>query len=630
MASRPGGRDPLLLLEAARQAVRRAPFAAGAQANLAMILIIIRRADLALVAGRNAILLSPATGAFYRTLGHAFLTQGERHMAARALRRAIRVTPHDANAYLSLADAGFDRAQPQPAVAVAAADSAHAIGCCRQAILLKPDHTVAFNTLGTLLRTAGHATAARTAFRHAATLSPDFPEARNNLGVASAECDDPEISVRACRQAIVLRPNYADAYNNLGTAWHVMGQFAAAARAFRHAIALQPDNPDPHNNLGAILCAEGRIDAAIASYDRALARQSNNPLFHLNHATALLHRGDFPAGWAEYDTARQALATPLPVSQPKWAGEPLSGRTLLLHAEQGFGDILQFCRYVPILARQGARIVLRVRAPLVRLLRSLAGVAVVGSLDDPMPPFDYHLPLVSLPPLLGTTLDTIPADVPYLWPVPGEITAWRQRLAALPGRKIGLVWAGDPRAYHREAHQLDRRRSIPLALFAPLGAIPGISLISLQMGDAAAQAHPPPPGLILHDGMAQVSDFADSAALVSTLDLVITVDTAAAHLAGALGVPVWILSRYDGCWRWLQGRDDSPWYPTARLFRQQQPLDWGPVIDRVCQALIALNPPVAPGEPQQNRALPGSPAEIKPGRITGGKTGTAKPGIPAG
>ena len=257
---------------------------------------------------------------------------------------------------------------------------------------------------------------------------------------------------------------------------------------------------------------------------------------------------------------------------------------LLVHSEQGLGDTLQFCRFVPIVA-QGAKIVLEVQPPLHRLLADLPGIAEIVAEGDKLPPFDLHCALLSLPRFLGTSLETIPGEVPYLTADPLLVSAWRRRLAGLAGLKIGLVWAGGPRPDEPAESSVDRHRSMPLARLAALAEVEGVSFVSLQKGPPAAQAAQPPPGMVLHDFTAELDDFADTAALVEALDLVISVDTAVAHLAGALGKPVWLLNRFDTCWRWLLGRDDSPWYPTLRQFRQPAAEDWDSVIAAVKAAL---------------------------------------------
>ena len=260
---------------------------------------------------------------------------------------------------------------------------------------------------------------------------------------------------------------------------------------------------------------------------------------------------------------------------------------LLLHAEQGQGDTLQFCRYATMLGSRG-RIILEAPGPLVRLLGSLRGVEQLVRQGDPLPRFDLHCSLLSVPLICQTTLGTIPAEAPYLSADPVQAAAWRERLASLPGLKVGLVWAGGSRPEQPETLAIDRRRSMPLATMAPLGEVTGCSFVSLQKGEPAHQSAQPPPGLFVHDFTAELADFADTAALIEALDLVISVDTAVVHLAGALGKPVWLLNRFDSCWRWLLDRDDSPWYPTLRQFRQTVPGDWDRVLHRVSMELARL------------------------------------------
>jgi hypothetical protein len=260
-----------------------------------------------------------------------------------------------------------------------------------------------------------------------------------------------------------------------------------------------------------------------------------------------------------------------------------------VYAEQGFGDTLQFCRYVPLLAAT-ARVILEVPKPLLRLLSALPGVSQAVATGDPLPDFDLYCPLVDLPLAFGTTVATIPNQVPYLQADPDQVTLWRQRVEGLPGLRVGMVWSGAPRPELPKVDNVDHRRSIPLKQLAPLGQVPGVSLVSLQKGDRATQAKLPPPSLTIADWTEELDDFAVTAALIEALDLVISVDTSVAHLAGALGKPVWVLSRYDACWRWLRDRTDSPWYPTAKLFRQPVAGDWASVIAEVTIALRRCAP----------------------------------------
>jgi len=491
-----------------------------------------------------------------------------------------------------------------------------------RALVLQPDYHEAQYNLGNLRRAEGDLPAAMAAFRRAIALRPDAPEAHNNLGNALQQVGR-LVEARACyERALALRPTHASALNNLGNVCRAEGQLAEARALFERALALKPGYADAHNNLAIVLRLDGRfadalvhydravaltpkaagplnnrgnllqdlgrLDEAAASFKQALAIEPEFPAAHHNLGMALLAAGRFEAGWREYEWRWRIPHATDPADRfgvPPWRGEsPIEG-TLLLHAEQGFGDTLQFCRYAPLLAGRGHRIVLEVPPALVRLMGSLEPRIDIVAQGDALPPFDLHCPLLSLPLACGTQLASIPSIGPYLAADPAAQELWRRRLAADGARlKVGLVWSGNPRADRPELAAIDRRRSIAADLLAPLAACPGVRFYSLQQQGGAA-----PASLGLVDVMAEMTDFADTAALVANLDLVISVDTAVAHLAGALGRPVWLLNRFDSCWRWLAGRDDSPWYPSLRLFRQTQPGDWAGVVARVGQALEALS-----------------------------------------
>jgi hypothetical protein len=393
--------------------------------------------------------------------------------------------------------------------------------------------------------------AAIACFRHALHLKPDFPEARNNLGNALREQRQLDDAIACYRVAIGLRPDYPEAHNNLGTALMEQGRLDEAAASYRNAILYKPDYPDPHANL----------------------------------ATVLLAQGDMAAGWREYEwrwEMRQMIGGRRGFAQPQWQGEAAEGRTLLIHAEQGYGDTLQFCRYATLAAAAGLRVIIEAPKPLVRLLRSVPGVDLVLRSGAELPAFDLHCPMLSLPLALGTTLATIPGATPYLHAEAAQAASWQARLAAIAGGgpRIGLVWAGNPGLSLPAKAAMDRRRSLSPEQLAPLLETPGMRFFNLQKDGPAAPAQFP-----LVDVMGEMGDFADTAALIVNLDLVISVDTAVAHLAGALGKPVWLLNRFDTCWRWLTGRCDSPWYPTLRIYRQPRPADWDAVLAEVARDL---------------------------------------------
>ncbi|MDC7786687.1 tetratricopeptide repeat protein [Rhodoplanes sp. TEM] len=435
-----------------------------------------------------------------------------------------------------------------------------------------------------VLRQRGDDAGAEAALREVIALRPDWPTAHVGLGMVLKDTGRLEEALRCHHEAVRLDPRSAAAWTTLGVALHAVDEFEAAEAAHRKAIALAPEAVEPCCNLGRLMHDLGRLDEARALHEAAVARAPDDGTARFNLATALLLDGDFARGFAEYEWRRRpGVLVPAVRSfaVPEWRGEPLHGRTLLLHAEQGLGDTLQFVRFVPVVAAHAARIVLEVQAPLAGLLaRSLPGVAVVAA-GTPLPPHDCHLPLLSLPVRLGTTLDTLPAAVPYLRPAPDTVAAWRERLAARAGLKVGLVWAGNPK------HRFDRRRSLPLARLLPHLPAGGVALHSLQKDlrpdDRAALAGRPD----IVDLSGALGDFSDTAAVVAALDLVVSVDSAVAHLSGALAKPTLLLTPHALDWRWLRDRADSPWYPTMRLIRQSRAGDWSDVLVRLQEALRA-------------------------------------------
>jgi len=380
------------------------------------------------------------------------------------------------------------------------------------------------------------------------------------------------------------RPHDPSVLNNLGNAQAALGQFRAAQMSYRKAIHLNPAFVDPHVNLGSVLTDLGRLDEADAAYMEALRLRPDMAEAHLRRAVTLLKAGRFREGWEEYEwrgrTQQMAgMARKFPV--PQWNGEPLRDRVLLVHAEEAIEDTLQFCRYAARIG--GGRVVLEVSAPLARLLGSLAGISAVVARGDPLPPYDLHCPLPSLPGVFGTTIENVPADVPYLGVEAAECAAWRRRLDGLPGLRVGLAWVDESRPHPGGA--AGRRPGLPTAL-SSLAGIPGVTFVSLQGLAAAAHHDTSLPGLTLVDFSSELQDFGAAAALVQELDLVISVDSTLVHLAGALGKPVWLLNQYGGSWRWLLARNDSPWYPSLRQFRQATSGDWSEVVGVVRAALL--------------------------------------------
>ncbi len=380
----------------------------------------------------------------------------------------------------------------------------------------------------------------------------------------------------------------AATHHLLGLAQAEQGHFQAAIGSFSQAVALDLKAAASWSNLGMILKIEGNFEAAIEAHDQAVALHPDEPRFRVNRAVAQLKAGHWESAWRDYEWRLRSADTALPrldrlLPSLSEIGN-LRGLTIVALHEEGFGDTLQFLRYLPLLAERGARVLACVPQPLVRLMAAVPGVAGVSSDPDRLPAHDYVCPFFSLPRAFGTTIDNIP-PAPRLAPDPVLTSQW---LPWLPpdGLRVGLVWAGQSRPWLPGFRTLDRRRSMRLAAFQPLTDVDGARFISLQMGPVAEQS--PPPGMTLFEPMAQVLDFADTAAIVAALDVVVSVDTSMVHLAGLSGKPVFLLDRYDGCWRWLSGRRDSPWYPNLTIFRQDKPGDWAAPMARVAASLDAM------------------------------------------
>ena len=503
---------------------------------------------------------------------------GRLDAAENLYREVLRQRPGEADALRLLGAIAQARGEPEAAVAL-----------FREALAARPGFAFAQNDLGQALASLGRFDEAESAWRAAVASDPDFFEARANLGNRLAAQGEWAAAEMHYREAARLNPQDANAHNNLAAALYQQGS-GEAAEHFRHAVALSPEFAAAHSNLGAALAQQNRHREAVSPLRRALALAPEDVGAHVNLALSLLALGEFAEGWREYEWRRKMTEGPRPSALPEWRGEPLAGRRILLLPEQGFGDAIHFMRYAPLVAARDGRAILEMPAELARLAASLDGVEEIVAAGGPEPECDFAAPLMSLPLVFGTALATIPGRVPYLAAAPQAVARWRARLAPLPGRKVGLVWAGSRRRDQPGAAAIDRRRSMRLADLAPLAGCRGVSFVSLQKDEPGREAQSPPCGMLVHDWTQELADFADTAALVAALDLVISVDTAVVHLAGALGKPVWVLSRHDGCWRWLLDRDDTPWYPSLRLFRQKRPGDWAEVVGRVASALSRRHP----------------------------------------
>ena len=457
------------------------------------------------------------------------------------------------------------------------------VECQKQSIARDPQYTAAYFNLGNAYRDLSQPEAAIEALQTAVAQKPDFPQAYNNLGLAQYDAGRFEDALACYDKALTSKPDYADAYLNMGNALRELGRPDAAAVSFQKAIVLDRDLFEAHNNLGNVLMEQDQLEAAAASYATAIGLKPDNPGAHKNLGIISLLQGDFETGWPEYSWRRLEDDPVFKVRNykpPFWDGEDLTGKTIFVYPEQGLGDIIQFVRYLPMLRQRGGRVAFDIPLPMARLMWDLDGIDVSLKDGDTLPPFDYHIPLLELPKLLGTTLDTIPAAKAYLHADKNLVEAWGERLGPKEEFRIGLVWGGNL------DHLNERNRSIEPELFLPLVETPGVSALSLLVGrdGEAGRVF----GDVVTDLAPDLGDFADTAAAITNMDLVISVDTAVAHLAGALGTMVWTLLPFNSDWRWMLGRDDSPWYPSMRLFRQEKREDWEGVIERVAAELADL------------------------------------------
>jgi tetratricopeptide (TPR) repeat protein len=475
-----------------------------------------------------------------------------------------------------------------------------ALGDYDRAVELLPDHSAAYwNNRGLALGELNRWPEAAESLTKALALDPAYTDAEANLSVARRRLGQLEAALRSADRALALQPHHPQALTTRGLALAALGRFEAALESHEQALALRPDYLQALNNAGVALDALDRTDEALTRFDAALAIDPGFAEAEFNSALALLRAGRWVEGWRRHEARWRRKGEPGPTypDAKLWlGGTELEGRTILLHAEQGLGDTLQFCRYAPLVKALGARVILEVQPPLKALLVNLEGVDQVIGVGERVPPFDLHAPLLSLPlalsaPLLsafaGMSGDRFVPEPPSLAADPSRADVWRTRLPTTGGLRIGLVWAGNA------AHGNDRNRSIPAAALAPLIAVArniGAQMISLQKeirpSDLAWLEQMP--DLIRVDE--QLTDFADTAALISICDLVISVDTSVAHLAGALGRPLWLLLPKPCDWRWMSNREDTPWYPRARLFRQAEPGDWAQVLNRVARALVDVHP----------------------------------------
>ena len=559
---------------------------------------------------KKMLALFPQASTVYSVLGATLISQGKTEQALKVYDKAIQLKPDYLDAYynrgIALQNLGQveeaiesydkvielnpDYAQAHNNRGNAFIDLGHIVGavkCYDQAIQLNPDYAEAYNNLGNAHKELGQLEEAIKKYDKAVQLKPDYAEAYYNRGIALNEFDRLEDAIKSYDRAIEIKPDYAEPYHNRGIALKELGKVEEAIKSYDHAIQFKPDFVKAYNNHGLALQDCGRLEEAIKSYEQALQISPKYYSARYNRSLAWLLGGKLQQAWPEYEFRFKAFEDQKRTFRKgiQWKGEPLEDKLVFVYPEQGTGDIIQFMRYLPLIKKLGGKVIFEVRQPLVRLVETFKGYDKLWTHKQnrdlsSINRFDYHVAIMSLPGLFNTTLENIPSASPYLSADNKLLRMWQTRLASKELFKVGIVWAG------AGGHKKDHMRSIRLSDFKVLKDIKGLKLFSLQKEKHAKWTDIDPGEVVDIDLGAKIIDFADTAAIIENLDLVVSVDTSVVHLAGALGKEVWTLLPYSPDWRWMLNRNDSPWYPSMRLFRQPSPCDWKSVLQAVRKALI--------------------------------------------
>jgi tetratricopeptide (TPR) repeat protein len=565
------------------RAVRLQPESAQARLDLGVALAESRRFDesaaqleqaLHLLPGSAAIEKGPrqSLGMLLNNLGIEFANVGKLDMAAACCRKAAELTPDEPSFHGNLGNVLTQQAKFDEAVA-----------CYRRVLELDDRAAPAYVGLGGIAMHRKQFAEAAARFRRALELDPGLVEFHHHLGIVLTEQGQYSEAEASFRRLLELQPRHAEGCNNLGVALAKQEKMSEAADWFRRSLQMRPNDAQTHYNLGNVLEVQNKLADAVLSFQRVLALNPDYEGAELALGLSLLASGRLREGWPHYESRWQTPELKdVRRYEPRWKGEDLAGGTILLSHDQGFGDAIQFVRYAELLQQRGAKVIVECAAPVARLLSTCPGVDDVVIVGKPLPAFDFALPLVSLPGVLGTTLETIPARVPYLRADAGLVERWRDELGHEPALKVAIAWHGRP------SHPNDRIRSIPLSHFESIARTAGIRLYSIQVGHGREQLATIAKDWPIVDLGDKLGDFCDTAAVLCNCDLLITCDSAPAHLAGALGLPVSVALRFTPDWRWMLERDDSPWYPTIRLFRQTQRGDWGDVFERIAAELQSM------------------------------------------
>lgn len=524
---------------------------------------------------REILRFQPDNFVVYNDLGNLLQEKGQLDEAIVSYKKAITLNPAFAGVYFNLAETYQEKGQIDEAISY-------------YQIMLQhhPNHAESYNNLGIIFQEKGQFARAAAFYRKAIALNPGFAEAYCNVGNLYRETGAFDDALSHFQKTILLAPSFALPHYNLGILYKDLGRLDDAEASYRKAIECDPSFAHAYNNLGNILKDQGKIDEVKALYRKAISVDPDLAIAHFNLATVSLLSGEMQEGWREYEwrwRTKEFLAHRRNFDKPQWDGVWRRGSRVLLYAEQGFGDTIHFIRYAQLMAQQGIRVAVQCQLELTGLLQNLAYLESVTAYDEQIPDFDFYCPLMSLPGVFKTTLENIPAFIPYLYPDSSLVQKWKQRVSRNSSTlKVGLVWAGG------QAMKKDPQRSFPFETYLPLVKNDNCIFYSLQKGLPAQEASCLPQGAGFIDYMDEIHDFSDTAALIENLDLIISVDTAIVHLAGAIGKPVWTLLPFVPDWRWMLSRDDSPWYPAMRLFRQTSPGVWESVIEQIVKELAQI------------------------------------------
>lgn len=560
-------------------AVAIQPLNADAHANRGLVLHYLGRNPEAVRSFNTALQVSPASAQSHNNRGMAFAALGDLDAAGADYHKAINLEPRYALAYYNLG-----------VLLLTKRNFCAALVNLDESLALSPDFAPAYTNRGLALHALKRYREAISSYEKAISIQPADALAYNNRGLALQELREFSAAIDDYRHAILLAPRLSQAHSNLGTALKSMHRFEEALAAYEASLAVSPDDAQVVCNRGAVLQALQRVDEAQACFERAVALDSDLAQAHCHHAYIALLRGNWKQGWQSYEWRAHSPHSGIAKRNflaPRWTGAmPLAGKTLLIHAEQGLGDSLQFCRFIPWLADRGARVIFEVQSPLRALVQNLPGVSMVLVPGDALPPFDFHCPLMSLPLELEVTeYDLLSRNSPYLHADADKAAQWKRKFGSSPRPRLGLVWSGGFRPDQPELWSTHERRNVSFEQISTLNT-PEIDFVSLQKGEPAEtqlldERERYWPEANFFNWVSGLNDFSDTAALITNLDGVISVDTSTAHLAAAMGKPVWMLNRFDTCWRWQLNRMDSPWYPSLTLYRQQRPGDWSKPLEQI-------------------------------------------------